>query len=164
VNQPNRCPRASSPSDFRQSLRRLVFFVLAKLPLFTNVGVESPNKRSTNGRILRVIIRGFADQVVGRPGKARVQTARGQPAVALQFLHQLKQTQAQVGFVEIVFTESRETRHFFDDLRFFCLADRIALHEGIRVFPRANLRASSRKVFKFSGRSFSVLWNQAVAA
>ena len=108
--------------------------------------------------------RGFADQVVGRPGKARVQTARGQPAVALQFLHQLKQTQAQVGFVEIVFTESRETRHFFDDLRFFCLADRIALHEGIRVFPRANLRASSRKVFKFSGRSFSVLWNQAVAA
>src|SRR5215472_14213630 len=72
--------------------RGLVGFVLSKLQFFADVGIERANECAADGRILRIIIRGFADQVVSGSGKPRIQAPRGQPAIALEFLHELKQT------------------------------------------------------------------------
>ena len=119
----------------RAKIRRgFVALVLAEFQFLADVRIERAYKSTADGRILRVVIRSFADQVVGWPSEPRVQPAGGQSAIPLQFLHELEQTHAQVGFVEIVFTQSRESRNFLDDVGFFSLAERIAFHQRIGVF------------------------------
>src|SRR5439155_3093283 len=71
--------------------RGLVSFVLPKLQFFADVGIERANECAANGRILRIIIGSFADQVVSGSGKPRIETPGGQPAIPLEFLHELKQ-------------------------------------------------------------------------
>ena len=113
---------------------RLVFLLLPEFQFLANVSVERSDESAADGRLLWVIVRSFADQVVGRPGKSRVQAPRRQSAIALEFLHKLKQAHAQVGFLEIVFTQPGEARHFLRDLRFFRFAQLVSLHQRVGIF------------------------------
>src|SRR5204863_963086 len=72
----------------------LIILVLAKFQLFVQICIERANESAADGRFLRVVVGGFTDQVVGRAGKARVETPRCKAAVALQFLHELEELHA----------------------------------------------------------------------
>src|SRR5215469_11552224 len=82
------------PAIVLEVRRGLVLFVLAEFYFFADVRVKRADERATDGRVLRVIVCGFSNQVVSWTGKARVQAAGSQSAVALQFLHKLTQTHA----------------------------------------------------------------------
>src|SRR5215475_8369263 len=116
--------------EIRSDLIRLV---LAKFQFFAEIGVECADERAADGGFLRIVVRGFTDEIVSWPSEARIESAGGQSAVALQLLHELEKSYAQVSLDKVVLAQSSEASHFLGDCGFFFGANGIALHEGRRV-------------------------------
>src|SRR5712691_6080797 len=97
----------------------VIDLVLSELQLIADVGVKCSGERPGDRSVLWIVLCVFAEQVVAPTRKTRVEAAGGQAAAALQFLHELWQVDAQVGFDEIVFVETGEAGKLFRNGCFF---------------------------------------------
>src|SRR6266849_3898647 len=66
----------------------VIDLVVPEFQLITNVVVESGGEWAGDGHILRIVFGVFAEQVVTPAGKTRIEPAGGQPAGAMEFVHE----------------------------------------------------------------------------
>src|SRR5215470_8893139 len=97
----------------------LIRLILAELEFLSHIRVENAHERAADRRLLWIVVGSFANQVVSWPRETRVEAARSQPTVALQFLHELKKLHTQIRFYEVIFAEPRKAGQFLCDRRFF---------------------------------------------
>src|SRR5438445_4988296 len=111
----------------------VVGLVLTKFQFLANVRIESGGKGASDGGALRVGLGEFAEQIVSEAGVAGIQASGGEAAIALQFLHELTERDAELGFDQIVFGQSGVARQFFGYVRLFRSGQLRAFHQGWSV-------------------------------
>ena len=113
---------------------RVVSLVLAEFQVVANVTVEGGSKRAGDRSALRVGLGEFAQEIVGQAGIAGIQASGGEAAMALQFFHELAERDAQVGFDQIVFGQTRVAGQLLGHVRLFRRGQLRTLHQGGSVF------------------------------
>src|SRR5437016_11485422 len=98
-------PIPIQPGVFRD---RVIDLVLSELQLIANVVVKRRGERPGDRRVLRIVFRKFAEQIITPTRKTGVEAPGGQAAAALQLLHELWKVHAQIGFDEVVLAETGE--------------------------------------------------------